>query len=243
MTEALTIESINRLERAIDNGRRYLVNVKAAEEGRDALRARQVKAVFVLDNEELVNASEAILQTFGDIDEGPAGDFAVANLLPADMPTALQHQHHATKAARKSFVACQKLEKSADSVAWLGAADAHIKSMVDLMDAADNMLSVAKTPKPKPAPAPIPKAQQFDEKKLADEVFKAVTEYVAGEMGKHAKAEREAIQRMVRDSLGDLKDSIRTREDVRELKDLQAQGAVDRRIADLGKSLVQMVNK
>lgn len=84
---------------------------------------------------------------------------------------------------------------------------------------------------------------QSESEVLADAVFQAVTSYIRQSLDKHTGKEREVVERMIRDSLGDLKDSIRTREDVRELRDLQAKGETDRRIADLGKSLSKMLDR
>lgn len=84
---------------------------------------------------------------------------------------------------------------------------------------------------------------QTESEVLADAVFQAVTSYIRNALASHTGKEREVVERMIRDSLGDLKDSIRTREDVRELRELQAKGETDRRIADLGKSLSKMLDR
>ncbi|GHD02285.1 hypothetical protein GCM10007320_61390 [Pseudorhodoferax aquiterrae] len=84
---------------------------------------------------------------------------------------------------------------------------------------------------------------QSESEVLADAVFQAVTQYIRNALASHTGKEREVVERMIRDSLGDLKDNLRNKEDLRELRDLQAKGETDRRIADLGKSLSKMLDR
>lgn len=232
----MSAAALARLEQAAHSCRRHL----AAVESPDASNVRWLEGVLIKDSEELLDAAESFTGHFGELDEGPAVDMFTAGLLPADIPTAIQHVAHATRACRRNLGACAITK---DAGALRKADSAYIATVKTLLTAADNTIRLVKMPKPKPAPAPAPKAAPIDNTKLVDSVFKAVTEFVTGELTKQAGQEREAVERLIRDSLGDLKDSIRTKEDLRELRELQAKGETDRRIADLGKSLSKMLDR
>lgn len=231
------VDAVNRLQRAVHAGRREQKALRAAQETGGDLRWSQ--GVFIASSTEILDAVESAF--------GPQGEpvtYRKAMLPPASLDYALTQLRGA---AQHSRALLEKAQQCTHNAAAFAKADAeYIESVGDVMDMADHAFRLAQVkaaPEPAPAPPPVQPASPAESDTLADALFTSMQRFVTQAISQQSGKDREDVQRMFSDKLGELRDSLRTREDLRELKDMQAKSEFDRRIASLGKTFNAMLNR
>lgn len=208
--------------------------------------------VFILDSAPLLDAAKAMFDLCGEVDEREAIELTKAGLSAMDMPGAIAQLSVATGLGHRARASMKMADASGNQSAMRAAETVYLQAVEHLIGVAENLFrcgrvaaaKAADARRPKPAPpAPPPVNVEALAKTMAAEMMKTMKGTIDAALSAHTEAERNEVQRLVSDKLGDLKDSLRTREDMRELKDMQAAGALDRRLAGLGKTFNALVDR
>ncbi|KQP20557.1 hypothetical protein [Pseudorhodoferax sp. Leaf267] len=238
-------QAVKRLTDVVAATRQRLAQVKAPGSTLHTL------GLFIIDSADLLSTAKGLFDLCGQVDETSALDVTKAGLFAMDMPTSIAQLSLATRLAQRCRDDLAKAETR--SIEETRAAEGpYLRSVEHVIEVAENLfrctkvaaVQAAAASKPKPTPPAPPKVDpQALARAVAEQMMATVKGTIDAALSAHTEAERNEVQRLVSDKLGDLKDSLRTREDMRELKALQAAGELDRRFAGMGKTINTMVDR